>query len=88
MAIELGVVVGDKINIMSSSLFLHLLGTITKQSTFKIAAVFLVVVYMNLIKVITFFTLNDSLSFFEKSIEDINLEFFLNNPMKANNLKK
>ncbi len=82
LAIELGVVVGDKINIMSSSLVATPLGIIPKQSVYTIAAVFSSGLY-EFDKNITFFTLSDSLSFFEKNNDDINLEFFLENPLKA-----
>ena len=40
LAIELGVVVGDKLNIMSSTPSLTMLGMIPKQSTYKIISVF------------------------------------------------
>ena len=82
LAIELGVVVGDKINIMSSSLMSTPLGIIPKQSTYIISAVFSSGLY-EFDKNVTFFNLSDSLSFFEKNDDDINLEFFLDNPLKA-----
>ena len=82
LAIELGVVVGDKINIMSSSLMSTPLGIIPKQSTYIISAVFSSGLY-EFDKNVTFFNLSESLSFFEKNDDDINLEFFLDNPLKA-----
>ena len=82
LAIELGVVVGDKINIMSSSLIATPLGRIPKQSIYKISAVFSSGLY-EFDKNVTFFNLEDSLSFFEKNEDDINLEFYLDNPLKA-----
>ena len=86
LAIELGVVVGDKINVMSSSLVSTPLGIIPKQSIYTISAVFSSGLY-EFDKSVTFFNLKDSLSFFEKTEDDINLEFFLDNPLKANNYK-
>ena len=83
LAIELGVVVGDEINIMSSSMVSTPAGNITKQSLFKISSVFSSGVY-EFDRGVVFFILNDSLSFFERNIEDINLEVFLKDPMKAN----
>ena len=79
LAIELDVVVGDKINIMSSSLLATPLGVIPKQSVYTVAAVFSSGLF-EFDKSVTFFNLTDSLSFFEKNEDDINLEFFLKNP--------
>ena len=87
LAIELGVVVGDKINIMSSSLIATPLGRIPKQSIYKISAVFSSGLY-EFDKNVTFFNLEDSLSFFEKNEDDINLEFYLDNPLKADIYKE
>ena len=55
---------------------------VPKQSNYKIAAVFSSGLY-EFDKNIVFFDLSDSLSFFEKSEDDINLEFFLDNPLNA-----
>ncbi len=82
LAIELGVVVGDEINIMSSSSVLTPLGAVPKQSSYKIAAVFSSGLY-EFDKSVAFFNLNDSLSFFEKTSKDITLEIFLKDPINA-----
>ncbi len=87
LAIELGVVVGDRINIMSSSSVSTPLGAVPKQSNYKIASVFSSGLY-EFDKNVTFFNLEDSLSFFEKTPDDIILEIFLNDPMNANKYKK
>ena len=87
LAIELGVVVGDKINIMSSSSVSTLLGAVPKQSSYKIAAVFSSGLY-EFDRNVAFFNLEDSLSFFEKTVDDINLEIFLKNPLNADKYKK
>ena len=86
LAIELDVVVGDKINVMSSSLVSTPLGVVPKQSVYTISAVFSSGLY-EFDKNVTFFNLYDSLSFFEKSDDDINLEFFLDNPLRADDYK-
>ncbi len=86
LAIELGVVVGDRINIMSSSSMTTLFGAVPKQSNYKIAAVFSSGLY-EFDKNIAFFNLAESLSFFEKTIEEINLEIFIKNPLNANKYK-
>ena len=87
LAIELGVVVGDKINVMSSSLVSTPLGIVPKQSIYTVSAVFSSGLY-EFDKSVTFFNLTDSLSFFEKNEDDINLEFFLDNPLKADIYKE
>ncbi len=87
LAIELGLVVGDKINIMSSSLVSTPLGIIPKQSVYTVSAVFSSGLY-EFDKSVTFIELSESLSFFEKTEDDINLEFFLNNPLKADIYKE
>ena len=86
LAIELDVVVGDKINIMSSSLITTPVGIIPKQAVYTVSAVFSSGLY-EFDKSVTFFNLTDSLSFFDKNNDDINLEIFLNNPLKADNYK-
>ena len=82
LAIELDVVVGDKINIMSSSLVSTPLGSVPQQSIFTISSVFSSGLY-EFDKNIIFFDLADSLSFFEKDDSDINLEIYLKNPLNA-----
>ena len=86
LAIELGVVVGDKINIMSSNSMSTPLGNIPKQFSFEIAAVFSSGLY-EFDRNVSFFNLTDSLSFFGMGTDDINLEIFLNDPLNANNYK-
>ncbi len=86
LAIELGLVVGDKINMMSSTSISTPIGAIPKQSSYKIAAVFSSGLY-EFDKNVVFFNLNDSLSFFERTIDDISLEIFLQNPLIADKYK-
>ena len=86
LAIELGVVVGDRINILSSKSISTPLGTIPKQEPFYISAVFSSGLY-EFDKNIVFINLKDSLSFFEKSDEDIILEIFMKKPLQANEYK-
>ncbi len=82
LAIELGVVVGDKINLMSSTSSPSLFGIVPKQSSYKIISVFSSGLY-EYDKNIIFFNLNDSLSFFEKTNDDINLDIYLKDPLNA-----
>ena len=87
LAIELDVVVGDEINIMSSSLVSTPFGTMPKQSPYIVGAVFSSGLY-EFDKNVAFFNLNDSLPFFEKTIDEVNLEIFLDNPLSADLYKK
>ena len=82
LAIELGVVVGDKINLMSSTSSPSLFGMVPKQSSYKIISVFSSGLY-EYDKNVIFFNLNDSLSFFEKTDDDINLDIYLQDPLNA-----
>ncbi len=82
LAIELGVVVGDKINLMSSTSSPSLFGMVPKQSSYKIISVFNSGLY-EYDKNVIFFNLNDSLSFFEKTDDDINLDIYLKDPLNA-----
>ena len=82
LAIELGVVVGDKINLMSSTSSPSLFGMVPKQSSYKIISVFSSGLY-EYDKNVIFFNLNDSLSFFEKTDNDINLDIYLKDPLNA-----
>ncbi len=86
LAIELGVVVGDEINIMSSSFVSTPAGSIPKQSIFKIIGVFSSGMY-EFDRNISFVNLKDSLSFFDKSNDDFNVEIYLQNPMNADLIK-
>ena len=82
LAIELGVVVGDKINLMSSTSSPSLFGMVPKQSSYKIISVFSSGLY-EYDKNVIFLNLNDSLSFFEKTNDDINLDIYLKDPLNA-----
>ena len=71
---------------MSSSSVSTPLGSIPKQSSYKIAAVFSSGLY-EFDKNVVFFNLEDSLSFFEKTFDDISLEIFLKIPLIADKYK-
>ena len=86
LAIELGVVVGDNINIMSSSLVTTPAGSIPKQSSYEIVSVFSSGLY-EFDRGVTFLNLQDTISFFEKEIDDINIDLYLTDPFKANKFK-
>ena len=87
LAINLGVVVGDKINLMSSAFVSTPLGGLPMQENFEIAAVFSSGFY-EFDQGVVFLDLKDSLSFFDKTEKDLNLEIKLDNPLKADFYKK
>ncbi|MFL2883075.1 MAG: lipoprotein-releasing ABC transporter permease subunit [Pelagibacteraceae bacterium] len=87
LAISLGVVVGDYLNIMSSAFISTPIGGIPKQEQFKISAVFSTGFY-EFDQNVAFLNLNDALSFFNKKKEDSNLEIYLKNPILADKFKE
>ena len=82
LAINLGVVVGDSINLMSSAFISTPMGGLPMQESFKIAAVFSSGFY-EFDQGVVFLNLNESLSFFDKTEKDLNLEIKLDDPLKA-----
>jgi lipoprotein-releasing system permease protein len=86
LAIELNIVVDDKINLLSSAFIDTPLGSFPKQEIYTVKGIFSSGFY-EFDKNVVFLTLNDTLSFFNKTKEDINLEIFLNDPLEANTVK-
>ena len=82
LAINLGFVIGDKINIMSSAFIGTPLGSIPTQETFEIIAIFSSGFY-EFDKNVVFLNLKDSLVFFNKDQNDLNLEIYLEDPLNA-----
>ena len=87
LAINLDVVAGDRLNIMSSKFITTPLGGFPKQENFKISGIFSSGFY-EFDQNVVFLNLRDSLSFFEKTVNDISLEIFLEEPLKADFFKK
>ena len=86
LAFNLDLELNDQINIMSSAFITTPAGSLPKQESFKIQGIFNSGFFefdQNLI----FILLDDSISLFEKTINDIDLEIFLPDPMKAEKLK-
>ena len=87
LAFNLNLKIGDKINLMSSFFVTTPIGGVPKQESFEIVGIFNSGFYefdQNLI----YIDLQDTLSLFEKEEEDINIEIYLNDPIKANFFKK
>ncbi len=87
LAISLDLKIGDQINLMSSSFVGTPLGALPKQQTFIIAGVFNSGFY-EFDQNVVFLNLEDSLSFFEKTKKDINLDITLKDPLDADFFKK
>ena len=86
LAIELDLVVGDKINLLSSSFIDTPFGGIPKQDSYLIKAIFNSG-FFEFDQSVVFFNLEETLSFFNTNQDSINLEFYLESPLKANEIK-
>ncbi len=86
LAFNLGLDVGDKINLMSSVFISTPLGGFPKQESFLVSGIFRTGFYefdQNLV----FLNLSNALSLFDKYENDQNLEIYLKDPMKADKYK-
>ncbi len=86
LAIELNLAIGDKINLLSSAYISTPFGGLPKQETYTIEGIFSSGFY-EFDKNVVFLNLNETLYFFEKEKNDINLEVYLPNPLTANYIK-
>ncbi len=87
LAINLGVVVGDSINLMSSAFATTPLGGLPMQENFEIVAIFSSG-FFEFDQGVVFLNLRDSLSFFDKTKDSLSLEIKLEDPLKADFYKK
>ena len=87
LAFNLNLEVGDNINLMSSAFVATPLGSLPKQENFTIAGIFNTG-FVEFDQNIIFLNIEDTLSIFDKDINDQNLEIYLNNPLEANKYKK
>jgi lipoprotein-releasing system permease protein len=87
LAIDLNLKVGDKINLLSSSLVNTPFGNLPKQENYEIKGIFNSGFY-EFDKNIIFLELSDSLIFFDKNNDDISLEIYLENPLEADVFKE
>jgi len=86
LAFELNLSPGDKINLLSSAFISTPFGGVPKQETFIVKGIFSSGFY-EFDQNVIFLNLNDTLNFFNKTDEDINLEVYLQNPLEADNIK-
>ena len=87
LSFNLNLKVGDKINLMSSAFVATPFGGLPKQETLTIAGVFNTG-FFEFDQNFVFLNLSDALSIFDKEIYEQNLEIYLSDPMKADELKK
>jgi lipoprotein-releasing system permease protein len=86
LAMELNLAVGDKINLLSSVYISTPFGGVHKQETYSVGGIFSSGFY-EFDKNVVFLNLIETLYFFEKTKSDINLEVYLLDPLKANEIK-
>ena len=86
LAMELNLAVGDKINLLSSVYISTPFGGLPKQESYSVEGIFSSGFY-EFDKSFVFLNLEETLYFFDKSKRDINLEIYLLDPLKANNIK-
>jgi lipoprotein-releasing system permease protein len=86
LAIDLNLQAGDKINLLSSSFISTPFGGLPKQETYILKGIFSSGFY-EFDKNVIFLNLNQTLNFFDKTNEDINLEIYLQNPLDAEKIK-
>jgi len=87
LAIGLGVVVGDKVSLMSSAFINTPLGGLPKQENYEISGIFSSG-FFEFDQNVVFLSLNDSLSLFDKTEKDLILEINLEKPLEADFYKK
>ena len=87
LAINLNLKIGDKINLLSSSFISTPFGGLPKQEIYLVKGIFSSGFY-EFDQNVIFLSLNQTLNFFNKTKEDINLEIYLQNPLRANNIKE
>ena len=86
LAIELNLAIGDKINLLSSVYIGTPFGALPKQETYSVEGIFSSGFY-EFDKNVVFLNLIETLYFFDKTNNDINLEIYLPNPLKADVIK-
>ena len=87
LAYNLNLKKDDKISLMSSTFVATPLGSLPKQESFTIAGTF-TTGFLEFDQNIVFLVIEDALSIFDKEKKDQNVEIYLNDPLKANLVKK
>ncbi len=87
LSFNLGLNVGDKINLMSSAFVTTPFGGLPKQETLTVAGIFNTGFY-EFDQNFVFLNISDALSIFNKDEKDKNLNIYIENPMQADSYKK
>lgn len=87
LAFNLNLKEGDALSLMSSAFVATPLGTLPKQENFIVAGIFNTG-FLEFDQNIIFLNIKDALSIFDKENNDLNIEIFINDPLKANLYKK
>jgi len=86
LAFDLNLKVGDKINLLSSAFINTPFGGLPKQEIYTLEGIFSSGFY-EFDQNVIFLNLKDTLIFFNKKTDDINLEIYLQNPLDADIIK-
>ena len=87
MAFNLNLKEGDTLSLMSSAFVATPLGTLPKQENFKVAGIFNTG-FLEFDQNIIFLNIKGVLSIFDKENDDLNIEIFIDDPLKADLYKK
>ena len=87
LAFDLDLQKGDTLSLMSSAFVSTPLGSLPKQENFKVAGIFNTG-FLEFDKNIVFLNIQDALSIFDMTDKDLNIEIYLEDPLKANYYKK
>ena len=87
LAISLDLKIGDKITLMSSSGIQTIIGTLPKQESFTISSIFNSG-FAEFDQNVIFMPVEDAISFFEASNDDLFLEIYLKKPERIDEAKK
>ena len=87
LAISLDLKVGDKITLMSSSSIQTIIGALPKQESFTISSIFNSG-FAEFDQNVIFMSVEDAISFFEASNDDLFLEIYLKKPERIDEAKK
>ncbi len=87
LAFDLGLNIGDRVNLMSSAFISTPFGSLPKQDTFIISGIFNTG-FFEFDKNFAILNLPNALSIFDKNNNEKNLEIYLKNPLKADLIKE
>ncbi len=87
LAYNLDLKIGDKVNLMSSAFVATPFGGLPKQESFIVTGIFSTG-FFEFDQNFIFLSLSDTLSIFDKNINEQDLEIYINDPMEADNIKE